>query len=326
MKLLYNPETDTLIGTTTGKRPVFTADNAKNVFVCGTTGSGKTILLANYIKRAVKMNFTALIVDGKGDTGVGSLLDIVQRLKGKKKVYVINMTDPERSDKYNPFRNASPTIAKDMLINMTNWSEEHYKYNTERYIGRLCKLLAMQGVAISLDALTLYLPKTSFIKLSKDASEKGLLTKAEHLQDVDLAKTSGEIAENAAARFATIRDSDLGQIFDVSGIDIYTALQENAIILFVLNPLLYPETSPLIGNLIIIDSKKAVSHFYREKKKRIFYIMDEINTYANASLLDLVNKSRSANVTCVLATQSLSDLDSVSEQFKEQIIENCVRP
>jgi len=37
-----------------------------------------------------------------------------------------------------------------------------------------------------------------------------------------------------------------------------------------------------------------------------------------------VNKSRSANVTCVLATQSLSDLDyAVEEAFKEQVIENC---
>jgi type IV secretory pathway TraG/TraD family ATPase VirD4 len=36
-----------------------------------------------------------------------------------------------------------------------------------------------------------------------------------------------------------------------------------------------------------------------------------------------VNKSRSANVTCVLATQSLSDLDFANgEYFKEQIIEN----
>jgi len=41
-------------------------------------------------------------------------------------------------------------------------------------------------------------------------------------------------------------------------------------------------------------------------------------------LIDLVNKSRSANVTCILATQSLSDLDTaVDENFKEQIIENC---
>jgi len=311
------------IGTTAGKKNVFIPSDAKHVFICGTTGSGKTVALSNFLAAGASYHYPMLILDGKGDTDAGPLLEMTRRLCPGRKLYVVNLNEPTTSDKYNPFKNTSTDVIRDMLINLTHWSEEHYKYNTERYIGRLCKLLAMHKIAISLDALTLYLPKTSFIKLSKDASEQGLLTKAEHLQDVDLAKTSGEIAENAAARFATIRDSDLGQIFDVSGIDIYTALKENAVIIFILNPLLYPETSPLIGNLIIIDSKKAVSHFYREKKKRIFYIMDEINTYANASLLDLVNKSRSANVTCVLATQSLSDLDSVTEQFKEQIIENC---
>ena len=311
------------IGTSSGKKNVFIPSDAKHVFICGTTGSGKTVALSNFLASGAKYNYPMLIIDGKGDTDTGSLLEMTKRLCPDRKLYVINLNEPSASDKYNPFKNTNTDVIKDMLINMTNWSEEHYKYNTERYIGRLCRLLAMQDIPISLDALTCYLPKSSFIKLSKDAGEKKLMSKAEHLDDVDLAKISGEIAESASARFATIRDSDLGQIFDEAGIDIYTALQENAIILFVLNPLLYPETSPLIGNLIIIDSKKAVSHFYREKKKRVFYIMDEINTYANASLLNLVNKSRSANVTCILATQSLSDLDEVSEQFKEQIIENC---
>jgi type IV secretory pathway TraG/TraD family ATPase VirD4 len=52
--------------------------------------------------------------------------------------------------------------------------------------------------------------------------------------------------------------------------------------------------------------------------------MDEINSYASPVLIDLVNKSRSADITCILATQSLSDLDfAVNEAFKEQIIENC---
>jgi type IV secretory pathway TraG/TraD family ATPase VirD4 len=41
-------------------------------------------------------------------------------------------------------------------------------------------------------------------------------------------------------------------------------------------------------------------------------------------LIDLLNKSRSANVTCIAATQSLSDLDfAAGEAFREQIIENC---
>jgi type IV secretory pathway TraG/TraD family ATPase VirD4 len=318
-----NPAEESVFIGTVNRKNVFIPSDAKHVFVCGTTGSGKTVALANFLQAGVQFDYPMLIIDGKGDTNAGSLLEMTRQLCPDRKLYVINLNDPTASDKYNPFKNTSTDVIKDMLINMTSWSEEHYKYNTERYIGRLCRLMAMQGIAISLDSLTQYLPKTSFVKLSKDISEKKLISKEEHLEDVALAKISGEIAEGATARFATIRDSDLGKIFGESGIDIYTALQENAVILFILNPLLYPETSPLIGNLIIIDSKKAVSHFYKEKKKRIFYVMDEINTYASGALLDLVNKSRSANVTCILATQSLSDLGHVSEQFTEQVIENC---
>jgi len=317
-------ETESIfIGTTANKKNVFIPNNAKHIFVCGTTGSGKTIALSNFLKSGADFNYPLLIIDGKGDTDEGSLLEMVKTICKNRKIYIINLNEPTESDKYNPFKNTNTDVIKDMLINMTNWSEPHYKYNTERYIGRLCKLLSMKEIDISLESLTQYLPTVNFVKLSKDLSGQKLISKEEHTEDLDLAKTSGKIAESAAARFATIKESDLGKIFDVSGIDIYTALQENAVILFVLNPLLYPEMSPLIGNLIVIDSKKAVSHFYREKKKRVFYIFDEINTYASGSLLDLVNKSRSANITCILATQSLSDLDHVSSEFKEQVIENC---
>jgi len=116
----------------------------------------------------------------------------------------------------------------------------------------------------------------------------------------------------------------VGQIFDDKGIDIYTATQENAIILFILNPLIYPELSPAFGRLTIIDGKKTVSRLFLNNDRRIFFIFDEMNVYASPPLLDLVNKSRSANVSCFLGLQSLSDLDfAVNEAFKHQIIENC---
>jgi hypothetical protein len=313
----------TLIGFSSNSQNVSIPNNAKHVFICGTTGSGKTIAISNFLSSGAVNNYPMLIVDGKGDTDHGSLLQIVKTICPNRKLYIINLNDPQASDKYNPFKNTNTDVIKDMLINMTRWSEEHYKYNTERYVQRLCKLLALKKVEISLESLTHYLPIMNFNKLSKDLATEGLISKEEHIEDIELSKTSGKISESAAARFATIKESDLGQIFGTDGIDIYTALQENAIILFILNPLLYPEMSPLIGNLVIIDSKKAVSNFYQHKKKRIFYILDEINVYASPSLLDLVNKSRSANITCILATQSLSDLDNVTEQFKEQIIENC---
>lgn len=324
VKQKRNLEESTFIGLNNSKRPIYTPDNAKHIFICGTTGSGKTVALSNYIKSGIDKDYPLLIIDGKGDTGQGSIIEIVKRLKGNKRLYVINLTNPLKSDRYNPFKNATPTIAKDMLINMTDWSEEHYKLNTERYLQRLINLLVKADIELSFKSIVSNMSIDKFTTLSKLLVKNEIITKEEHTQNLELAGTSGKIAESAIARFSLIAESELGYIFDETGIDIYTALQEKAIILFILNPLIYPETSPLIARLLLIDSKKAMSNMFLHNQSRTFFIMDEINSYASTTLIDLINKSRSANITCILATQSLSDLDfSVNEAFKEQIIENC---
>ena len=82
----------TLIGQTMNHRNVYTQDNAKHIFICGTTGSGKTVVLSNYIKSGIDKNYPMFMIDGKGDVGTGSMLDIVQRLNTHRKVYVINLT------------------------------------------------------------------------------------------------------------------------------------------------------------------------------------------------------------------------------------------
>jgi len=321
---IMNTSNTTLIGRTSGKKEVRTPDNAKHMFICGTTGSGKTVALSNYIKSGVEKDYPMLIVDGKGDTGEGSIYDIVKRFKGNKRLYVINLTTPLKSDFYNPFQNATPTIAKDMLINLTDWSEEHYKLNTERYLQRLLQLLELKNIRLSFKTILNFMSVENFSKLSGELLKAELVTKDEHLANMQMTKTSGKIAESAFARFSLLAESELGYIFNENGIDIHTAIKENAIILFILNPLIFPETSPLIGRLVLIDSKKAVSRLYGCHDDRIFFIMDEISSYASPVLIDLINKSRSANITCILATQSLSDLDyAVGKAFKEQVIENC---
>ena len=144
-----DPQNATFLGVAPNKRPVLVPDNMKHMLISGTTGSGKTVALSNFIKRAVDNNSPLLIIDGKGDTGKGSLYDVCNRLKKRKKLYVINLNDPARSDKYNPFHNTNPTIIKDMLINMSEWSEEHYKLNTERYLQRVATILTQHEAPIS---------------------------------------------------------------------------------------------------------------------------------------------------------------------------------
>lgn len=306
------------------KRPVYIPDNCKHCFVCGTTGSGKTVALSNFIKHGIDMNYPLLIVDGKGDMGKGSILEITKQFcKDKKKLYVVSLSNPELSVKYNPFRNASPTMCKDMLINMTEWSEEHYKLNTERYLQRLVILLQQNEIQLSFKTIIDNMAVERFNALSLNLLKSGEIDKQAHLLNLEISKVCGKIAQNASARFSTIAEGELGNIFADNGIDIYTAIKENAVILFVLNPLLYPEITPLMGRLILIDAKQTVNKCFGSGLERAFYIFDEINTYASTALIDLINKSRSANITSILATQSLSDLDfACNEAFKEQVIEN----
>ncbi len=319
-----NESDSTLLGYN-GRNPIFSPDNAKHIFICGTTGSGKTIALSNYMQNCMKKDFPMLIIDGKGDTGKGSILDVLTQLNKcyHKKIYCINLTNPSLSDAYNPFCNTSPTVAKDMLINMTDWLEEHYKVNAERYLQRLILLMNKAEIPLSFRTIVKHMKLEKFSALSMQLVKEKKISKEKHLENLEIAKTSGKIAENSIARFSTVAESELGEIFSDTGIDIATALQEKAIILFILNPLIYPEISPSFGRLVLIDSKKAISQRF-QNDNRTFFLFDEINVYASKTLIDLVNKSRSANITCVLATQSLSDLASAEdEDFTQQIIENC---
>ena len=318
----------TFLGISPNNEEIYIPNNAKHMFVCGTTGSGKTVALSNFIDSGMKYDYPMLIIDGKGDIGPDSILDIVQKIKKKRsvnrKLYLINMNDPVSSDKYNPFKNTSPTVVKDMLMSMTDWSEEHYKLNVDRYLGRLIGMIEKAGIEISFKSIVENMSSDKFLLLSAKLEKDGVITKQENVSNIEMIKTSENIVEGSFARFSTIIESELGSIFDETGVDILTSVRDNAIILFILNPLTYPEISPLIGNLIIIDSKKAISGLFGADIERTFFIFDEINVYADKQLINLVNKSRSANITSILATQSLSDLDEAAgEYFKEQVIENC---
>ena len=243
-----------------GRKPIFSPDNAKHVFICGTTGSGKTVALSNYMQNCMKKDLSMLIVDGKGDTGKGSILDVLTQLNKhyRKKIYCVNLTNPFLSDTYNPFCHTSPTVAKDMLINMTDWSEEHYKVNAERYLQRL---IYKAEIPLSFRTIVKHMELNKFSEMSMQLVKEKRISKEKHLENLEIAKTSGKIAENSIARFSTIAESELGALFSDTGIDIATALKEKAIILFILNPLIYPEISPAFGRLVLIDSKKAIERF-----------------------------------------------------------------
>jgi type IV secretory pathway TraG/TraD family ATPase VirD4 len=325
LNLQTHEEKTTLIGVDYDKvKAVKINDNAKHVLIAGTTGAGKTVSISNFIENAMQKGYPVLAVDGKGDLGKGSLLHYMESLSKKynRKLYVINFVNPETSDYYNPFKDAGMTEAKDMLIGMNNWSEEHYKVNTERYLQQLIKILNMNNTILDLNTIIKYSP-TQFQKLIDEMKDNGTLLIDEYTKITEIIKSTATIVSSAMARFATTAESEAGIIFNSKGIDIYTALKEKANILIILDSLGKPELSKQVGRLAILDAKKAVGKLFGDATRKLF-ILDEFNVYASDVAIDLLNKSRSANVTCVPAVQSLSDLDKAGGvALRNQVIENC---
>ena len=58
-----SPEEAVFIGTSQNKKNVFIPSEAKHVFVCGTTGSGKTIALSNFLASGAEHKYPMLIIE-----------------------------------------------------------------------------------------------------------------------------------------------------------------------------------------------------------------------------------------------------------------------
>lgn len=323
---LPHEDNNTLLGVSyKDQKTIKVSDKAKHIMIAGTTGSGKTVSISNFIESGMQKGYPIMAIDGKGDLDEGSLLHYMQSLSRKygRKLYVVNLVKPEYSDYYNPFKGAGMTEAKDMLIDMSEWSEPHYKINTERYLQQVIRVLNLAKIPLNLNTIIRY-SSTQFKKLILQLKNEDALTIDDYTKLMEIIEDAGQIADSAMARFATTAESEAGEIFnDNKGIDICEVMKERANILIILDSLGKPELSRQVGRLAILDAKKAVSKLFGDPIRK-FFIWDEFNVYASDVAIDVLNKSRSAGVTCIPAVQSLADLEKAGgTALMNQVIDNC---
>ena len=78
--------------------------------------------------------------------------------------------------------------------------------------------------------------------------------------------------------------------------------------------------------MVVGDIKAQISeHMTRRRGQRVGLLFDEFNVFASSSVVDVVNKSRSAGFEALLSFQSLADIDVLDkgQEVRRQIIQNC---
>jgi len=317
-----HPAGGTLLGVNqdTGKKIIVSDEEInQHCFIVGTTGSGKTTAIMNFAESAVSRNISLVLIDGKGAQDLaGKIKNLAQRYE--RQFYLFTMHG-ERWH-YNPLARGGITELTDKLINLTEWTEPHYKKMAERYLQLVFRVLALAGKKPDLVEITKYLHPDNLAMLTRniaDDEERGRIFST-------LDSFTGPEIGGLAARLAVMTESEIGHLFrDAPGrtIDLASAIEENAAVVFLLDSLSFPEFSRLLGRLVVADMK-GVAARQTGRKKKIFTIFDEFSVFASDAVVDLIAKTRAFGFCTLIGTQSLSDLERAGgPAMMEQIIENC---
>lgn len=279
------------------------ADANLHTLAIGTTGSGKTTGIANIIESAIMRKHPLIYVDGKGDLELAKRVERFAKSQGTP-FYIFSMVG--ESMKYNPIAFGGYTSKKDRIIELREWSEDHYRKIAESYLQTVFKVLDRAQITVDLHTLSRYLDIDELGGLARQLNEPSLGSLVRRLTDKrdDISSLIAEI-ENMV-------ESEIGHLFDCSQGDVLVldkAVNENAVVYFCLQPLAFPAYAEALGKLIINDIKAlAASKFSKPINTKLFTIFDEFSIFAGDQIINLINQGRSAGIHAVLSTQSLSDI------------------
>ncbi len=308
-------------------------DSALNthMLISGTTGSGKTVSLLNFVESFIDRGLPVIFIDGKGDRSLAEQITAYAK-ENNRKHRLFSMTGA--SCVYDPFT-GDYTALKDKVIALRrHWSEEHYLKLAEGYLQMVFKVLQETGQTVSLHNIAGMFELAKLTQGLRLAEKEGRVS-TDHakdlMQEIEAQKEAAKHVESLRAELSNLASSSLASLFDVASekssenvLRLKDVLAENGIATLVLYPLAYPEVSGVIGRLILNDLKTCLEP---QKPKKVLLIIDEISTLVSASFLNFLNQGRYVGLHIILTAQSIADLGQKipdnAKLFIRQIVANC---
>ncbi len=294
---------------------VYFDESSQNAMIIGTTGTGKTNTVMNIIKDSLLHKNQLLYVNGKGN--LDDTKQVIELCKENNKDYIYINIGEENEIKYNPFKNANATTIRDMLLSLSDWSEEHYKTNASAYYQVVLNLLNLE--------------KFDIYKFLAILEEDDKLKEQQEQKDINkwLKKANMNILNNKSvvsssiSRIMQLFGGDGEKIFSSKGIDILEAIKQDKAIIINLNPNNYSETSKVLFRLITLDIRKSFDYL-DGNKNLITAIFDEFGVYATDEFINVLNQSRSSGYKIYPIAQSPADIKyTLGEDFLGSVIDNC---
>lgn len=308
------------------------ADANKHTLVLGTTGSGKTVSVLNMVEGAIDRQQAVVYVDGKGDYDLADKI-LSYAVDQGRPAYLFAMNG--KSCVYNPLASGGYSAKKDRIVELREWSEDHYRKLAEGYMQIVFKVLEATGIDADLVTVADYMSMEKLAELVEDQGDS-LPDHERYLDAIAKREAAEEHVQSLKEEIWTLAESEIGHLFDTDRcprdrlLELLPAIEEQAVVYFCLPALQFPALARLIGRLVINDLKSAAAAQVakpRHARMPFTTVFDEFSVFAGDQVLNLINQGRSAGVRGVLATQSVADIGRAvangPDHFIRQVFASC---
>ncbi|MBP1525320.1 MAG: DUF853 family protein [Spiroplasma ixodetis] len=273
----------------------------QHTLLIGATGSGKTTTALSIINQLVyKLNQTVIIIDGKGDS---DLINKVKAINNNAFIWTIN-----GNNQYNPFASKSHIVLADKIMSLFDFSEPHYQAVAHSYLLILLETFVNNKIEMTLSNIIKYFAINDLRKIIKKSNPNYLV-----VSGFDQEQINGLL--NRLRVYAEQINTSIGIKNNLT-----TISKNHKVILFSLNSLDYPQLASNMGKLLIQDLKEFAS--IKPRNQHINLVLDEFNVFANDSIINLINKTRSFNYQCFLCFQTINDLKTNNKDLTDTIFGN----
>jgi hypothetical protein len=329
----------TLIGHNQQQQPIFITDHELNqhTLITGTTGSGKTTTILNFVESAARRNLPIIYLDGKGSPDLIDKLALSANKHNRKfKVFTLRpeIKTPYLAS-YNPFGSGGATEWKNRIMalfsQVTGRGQEHFSLGEQHYINFVANILAdfnRTGELVDLRVLLSFLEnRDNLTKTAHDLSNSIMAHKLLELhQSKDIKHLLGDVLKLLELFFY----SDYGYLFDTKGvlrdnvINLKQSILNNEIVLFLFDASAYAEDTNKVAKMVINDLNSSFADIGNFTK--CFCIFDEFASYASSNLAETISLHRSQGMHAIIGTQSIATVKLKSNETRriaEELIACC---
>jgi hypothetical protein len=289
--------------------------------IVGGSGTGKTNTAEVLLEAHVADGAGFVVLDGKGGRSLARTALQLGARYGRPVAlwsvipYGIGAEDLDSHRlPWNVTGDGNPTEIKDRIASTEEQTEPYYAAVAARGLLMSARALQHTEGVVRLDALAGCLENQNRLSevLKRSASED--IQSLHWLNTLDDAERSG--LRGMGLRLRTMVSSDGGEWLlpsaDGREISLYRAIKERWLVVFTLPQGLYPELIPHVTRYVLQAINSVCTRMEAEGTTAYSVLfVDELSAFEGDELAAAMERARSAGVRVVVATQSLSNFDTV---------------